>query len=154
MTESVLWWQADPGRLLSERAEVHDQYPSFAVRLDGSGRVAFSGGLTATIVDVVAMRLRLTVRCPAGYPADAPRVLDDDAQIPADRRNSHFWHVNPDGSICFGDPQAWSPQYSIADLIAKIGDWMVNTLAVDAGILDRMPEVGVANLPGRQVVVA
>lgn len=154
MTEPVYWWQADPDRLLIEYSELQERYPTFAVGLDTNEKVVFSGALTAVVWDLAAMRLRLTVRCPSGYPAVAPRVVDNDDLVPDEHRGSHYWHVNLDGSICFGDPRTWSPQFLIADLVAKVGDWMVNTIALDAGVVESMPASGRVSLPGRQVVIA
>lgn len=148
---SPTWWEVDPARLLLEHSELERRWTGFTVALEDPHGVVFKGCLTATLPRVAAARLALAIRCPAGFPAMGPKVVDVAGCIPPDRRGSHHWHVNPDGSVCFADPTTWSPQYTVADLVDKVADWLVNTVALEAGVLDRMPATGRADLSGAEV---
>lgn len=137
------WWEADPARLLAEVAELDARYADdFVVRLDQARNVCFEGRIIVVGMDTAGMLLPVSIRCSDAYPASAPQVLDSEARIPAFRRGSHHWHVNHDGTVCFADPRRWSPQFTIADLVDTVTDWMVNTIALEVGLIEEMPKAG------------
>ncbi len=136
------WWEADPARLLTERTELQARHPGFEVRLDETRLVCFEGRLIVIGVGTAGMCLPVSIRLPDTYPARAPKVLDAEGWIPESRRGSHQWHVNHDGTVCFADPSEWSPQFTVADLVDTVTDWMVNTIALEVGLIDEMPKTG------------
>ena len=136
------WWEADPARLLAELAELDARHADFVVQLDEDGNVCFKGRLIVVATDTAGMLLTVSIRCPDTYPASAPQVLDADGRIPTFRRGSHHWHVNHDGTVCFANPERWSPQFTVADLVDTVTDWMVNTIALEVGLIEEMPKTG------------
>jgi hypothetical protein len=139
------WWQADPDRLVEEWNELRIAHPSAEVRPETRG-IAFRVHIDASPRPLAKATLTTDLYCQRAHPAVLPLAIAVDPPIPTGRWGSHHWHVNTDGSICYADPDWWSPQYLVVEVAAKVGDWWHNTLLLEAGLIEEMPTSGRAEV--------
>jgi hypothetical protein len=137
----VLWFEVDPCRL-------NDELDALEKR-DVATTASIVSGLLhiETRVVIVSFRgdtvtTRATVTCPDAFPSRAPSAFLPDFEVPPERIGTHRWHINHDGSVCFGDPSIWTAQMTLVEVLDKVSDWLTNYLALDAGVIEEMPASG------------
>jgi hypothetical protein len=108
----VLWFEVDPCRL-------NDELDALEKR---------DAAITASVVD--------------GLLHVETKVVIVSFEWPPERIGTHRWHINHDGSVCFGDPSIWTAQMTLVEVLDKVSDWLTNYLALDAGVIDEMPASG------------
>jgi hypothetical protein len=136
----VRWFDVDPRRLNEELDALEQEDPAMTASVVNSFfiverklAVTFAGEKFTT---------RSMIICPDTFPAQAPSAYLPDMKFLPERIGTHRWHINHDGSVCFGDPSLWTVQMRLVEVFDKVADWLTNYLALDAGVIDEMPESG------------
>lgn len=89
-------------------------------------------------------RLSLQVIYREAHPVVAPILFPLDPDPPAERRTQHYWHLNPNGSLClFRSADDWNPTDTAADLVRKASGWFIEYLLIEAGDMDGMTVRGI-----------
>jgi hypothetical protein len=94
-------------------------------------------------------QLRLKVIYREAFPAVPPALFPVDPDPPPERRTQHYWHLNPNGSLCLmrnaGD---WKQTDTAAALVAKASGWFIEYLLVEADEIDGMTVTGIFTSTG------
>jgi len=137
----VRWFDVDPCRLNSELDALEGRDPALAASVVRDLVVIEMKLVTVSVTgETVTTRLKLV--CPDAFPAKSPSAYLPDITFPPERIGTHRWHINHGGSVCFGDPSMWTAQMTLVEVLDKVADWLTNYLALDAGVIDEMPESG------------
>lgn len=139
------WYELDKERLVLEYVSMQRKYPKF-ILCKYEDKLAWEGevNLIPDSIETVPLKVRLIY--PDGYPIQLPEVYPIDPVIPEELLG-HKWHRWYDGKLCFGRPELWNVRYTAVDVIVKIEIWYFNYLAFKYGLIDKMPDEGIANIP-------
>jgi len=89
-------------------------------------------------------QLRLQVVYREGFPMVPPVLVPLDPEPPMERRTQHYWHVNPDGSLCLlRSADNWQLTATAADLVCKASGWLIEYFLVEANLMDGMTARGI-----------
>lgn len=100
-------------------------------------------------------RLRLQVIYREGSPMVPPMLFPVDPEPPPDRRTQHYWHINPDGSLCLlRSADDWQPTDTAADLVCKASGWLIEYLLIEEGHMDGMTMRGIYASTGIDPILA
>jgi hypothetical protein len=135
------WFDADPYRLNLELDAIERMDPRAMFEVVDD-RVVINTIVTAEGPDGAQFTAGLRLTCPWSYPAAPPLARLPGLDIPAERYGSHDWHLYKKGAVCFCERKEWSAQSYLAEVIQKVGVWLANYLAMDAGVIDEMPPTG------------
>jgi hypothetical protein len=139
------WFEIDKKRVLMEYIRVKNKYPIFELYIHGEC-LAWKGEVNLIPIDVESPPLKIRIIYSEGYPVVAPSVEPIEPSIP-DSFRGHEWHRWMDGDICYVRPKYWILNYDAADIISKVETWYFNYLAYKSKLIDKMPEVGIADIP-------
>lgn len=94
-------------------------------------------------------KLRLKVIYREAFPTVPPTLVPVDPDPPMERRTQHYWHINPNGSLClFRRADDWKQTDTAAALVCKASGWFIEYLLVEAGEMDGMTVSGVYSSTG------
>jgi hypothetical protein len=94
-------------------------------------------------------RLRLTVVYREAFPTVPPVLFPTDPDPPPGRRTQHYWHINPNGSLCLlRNADDWQQTDTAAALVCKASGWFIEYLLVEAGQMDGMTVRGIYTSTG------
>ncbi len=152
--DPIRWTRAEPRRAERERTEMARIAPDlrWTQGLSRRGRSDLCGwegcapvwagerpkpkGVDELLGDE---RLRLRVIYAEAFPMVAPALVPVDPEVPLERRTRHAWHVNGDGSLCMlQTANAWDPDATAADLVAKASGWFIEYKLMLAGRIEQM----------------
>jgi hypothetical protein len=147
------WVEAEPTRAAAEKAAMAATAPNLEWLDGGRGweGVAptwpFERPAPEALDDFLAgRRFRLRVEYLEGFPMAPPRVVPLDPEPDPAVRSQHDWHVNPDGTVClFQSASDWTGIETAADLLVKSAGWFLEYLLLEAELIERMTESGIAN---------
>ncbi len=89
-------------------------------------------------------QLRLQVIYREAFPMVPPRLYPLAPDPPLGRRTQHYWHLNPDGSLCLlRNAHDWQPTDTAVDLVCKASGWFIEYLLIESNRLDGMTVHGV-----------
>lgn len=150
------WWEAEPGRLEQDVAEVSALFPDLEFVSEGAG--LWRGRLPvwpfergqpvglALLTDGAGIDLEVHYR--QAYPVVPPKVVPLDPNPGTLYRANHRWHLNGDGSLCLLRSEAlWTPRESLVGLLLKAAGWRVEYELVNAGVIEAMSENGIVSDP-------
>lgn len=142
--KSRFWFQAARARLVAEVEEVRANYPHLTLAYE-KGHLTWTGELRAFPLGVEAEPLQVRLVYSSGFPVTEIKVFPLSPVLPAEMWG-HGWHRYPSGALCLCDPEKWQPSYTAHEVIEKAADWYFNWLALQAGLIQKMPDVGRAVL--------
>ncbi|MEW6663005.1 MAG: hypothetical protein ACOY9Y_01150 [Bacillota bacterium] len=138
------WYEIDKPRVVWEYEKIRSKYPSFKLN-KYEQKLAWEGEVNVIPAGLQEPPLQIRVICPEGYPVRPPDVFPISPEIPKEMWG-HKWHRWEVGKLCFVNPSDWCVGYNIAEVIEKIEMWYFNFLAFKNGLIDKMPDVGWANV--------
>jgi len=142
--DSLYWYQLSPGRLVLEWKRVKSLGRDFVLK-----RVLTSLYWECETFDVpggvAAPPLKYLVLYPDAFPALPPHVEIQSPSISLEELG-HDWHRWYNGNICYVRPSKWLVSTTADEVIMKIEDWYFNYTAKKAGLIDKMPDVGRAQV--------
>lgn len=139
------WYEFDKSRVVLEYLEMKRKYPGFDICIY-EDKLAWEGYVNLIPEGVVAVPLKVRLIYPDGYPIKPPNVYPIEPELPDDFWG-HEWHRWQDGKLCYIQPKLWNMQYPAVDIVEKIEIWYFNFLAYEFKLIDKMPDVGIANIP-------
>jgi hypothetical protein len=147
------WVEAEPARAAAEKAAMAVTAPHVEWLEGGRGWEGmapawpFERSAPEQLDDFLAgRRFRLRVEYLEGFPMAPPRVVPLEPEPDPAVRTQHDWHVNPDGTVCLLQSASdWTGTETAADLVVKSAGWFLEYLLVEAGLIERMTESGIAH---------
>jgi hypothetical protein len=151
----IPWFDAEPGRLAVERQAMATTAPDlvFDVGPDASAgrwrgrapRWPCEDPEPDKLEQLIGPTgLSLEVRYSQGFPAAPAWVVPLDPHPAISERLTERTHVNGDGTLCLvRTPGRWRACWTAAELVTKAAGWLIWYQALDRGLVDRMPEVGI-----------
>jgi hypothetical protein len=89
-------------------------------------------------------QLRLKVVYREAFPTVPPMLFPVDPTPALGARGAHYWHLNPNGSLCLlRSADDWQLTDTAADLVRKAAGWFIEYLLVQAGVMDGMTVRGI-----------
>lgn len=93
------------------------------------------------------LHLKLIYR--QAFPTVPPVLFPVEPDPPAVRRTQHYWHINPNGSLCLlRSADDWQQTDTAAALVCKASGWFIEYLLVEAKAMDGMTVRGIYTSTG------
>ncbi|WP_280182158.1 hypothetical protein [Nocardia farcinica] len=160
----IPWFDAEPGRLIRDRAEVAAFAPALVyVEPDhDTAQILPHGGWIGELprwpferpapegIDGLLGTVPFTVGVAylAAYPMVPPVIYPLEPKPTLQQRTQSAWHVAPDGSLCLlRSIGAWHPEASITELLAKAAGWRVEYALMCAEVIEEMTVSGIVSDP-------
>ena len=141
----ISWFEMDHLRVVLEYKEVMGAHGNFVLSII-DGCLAWEGEFEEIPAGIQAPPLRVRVVYPQGFPVAPIKVIPLSPGLPANFVG-HTWHRWSDGSLCMGKPDQWDMGFTARDVMDKAADWYFNYQALVHGLIDKMPDVGRAQIP-------
>ena len=138
------WWELSPARLVLEHTKVNAAYPTFKLK-KVSGRLRWYGAVNQIPPGIIAPPLTFWLIYPGTYPTRPPWVEIISPDLPANYVG-HDWHRFIDGDICYIEPRRWLLVTTADEIIHKVEIWYFNFLAKQYGLIEHMPDTGLASI--------
>lgn len=138
------WYEIDKKRVVMEYIQVKIKYPMFQLYIREK-KLIWEGEVNLIPQSIKSPPLKVRIVYPEGYPAVAPYVEPIEPHIP-EAFCGHEWHRWYDGEICYLKPIYWIINYEVVDVISKVEIWYYNYLAYKNNLIDKMPDVGIADI--------
>jgi hypothetical protein len=158
------WTDAEPRILRREVEAMNEHAPEMAwhdevVGLDGKAGKGWEGLAPVWAGDrskpkgvdglLAGRQLRLKVVYREAFPTVPPMLFPVDPSPPLERRTQHYWHLNPNGSLCLmRGAEDWAQTDTAAALVRKASGWFIEYLLVEAGAIDGMTTSGIFKSTG------
>jgi len=138
------WFEVSPERLVVEFRRVQESRTGFSL-VRHNGFLCWTGALDAIPAGVQAEPLVIRVKYPEYFPAGSPWVEIVSPELGLELVG-HEWHRMTDGDVCYIRDSLWNPATAAEEIIAKEEDWYFNFVAKRAGLIEKMPDVGRAEI--------
>ena len=141
------WYDSDKKRFVLEYEKIKAKYPQLKLAIykdciSWEGVIHFDPKHNE---DKEFISLKVRIVCDDSYPIKAPKVFPIEPEIPEELWG-HKWHRWKDGNICYVNPKDWNIDYYVVDVVSKVHAWFVNFLLYTFKIIDKMPDVGMADI--------
>jgi ubiquitin-protein ligase len=140
----MTWYEMDPSRLVLEHLRVVRRYPSFKLYKKDS-TLFWEGVVEVSVAGLPVDPFRISVSYPDTFPIRPPRVTVLEPVLDP-QHVGHDWHRYIDGSLCYVESKDWTIEPTADEVISKSVDWYYNYMAVARGLIDKMPDIGRAQI--------
>ena len=148
----MTWYELDHSRLVLEYLRVSRAYPHCVLNRASNSTLYWTGESKIEVGRIRPDTMAFRVEYPEDFPATYPDAYIVRPELPPEEVG-HEWHRWPRrGNICFVKPKNWQIGTTADEIISKLEDWYFNYIAVKNNLIEAMPEVGRAILPGEFVI--
>lgn len=138
------WYEFDKKRVVLEYQKMQRKYPKFTL-CKYEGKLAWEGEVDLIPESVNGIPLKVRLIYPDGFPIRPPKVYPIEPDLPKELWG-HKWHRWEDGNICYVSPTLWDMRFTAVEVVEKIEIWYFNFWAFISGLIDKMPDKGIADV--------